>query len=94
MRKLFVLIFVLSFGLCFSQSPTPAKSINFTEFKKVIQKGVVIIEFNAPFNRKNTLIMFNNGVKEEIYRANIMLQLPISLFDLQKDIDKLYLNRF
>ena len=41
-----------------------------------------------------TIILFNNGVKEETYKANIMLQLPISLYDLQKDIDRLYINKF
>ena len=41
-----------------------------------------------------TIILFNNGVKEETYKANIMLQLPITLYDLQKDIDRLYINKF
>ena len=127
MKKLLTAIFVLGFGIGFAQE-NPPKNINFTEFKKVIQKGVVVIEFNAPFNRDNsfhnwyklenceyyrvcidgapqlkekykiravpTIIMFNNGVKEEIYKANIMLQLPddFSFMNLQKDIDKLYLN--
>jgi thiol-disulfide isomerase/thioredoxin len=121
------MLFVLGFGICFAQEKPP-KSINFTEFKKVIQKGVVIIEFNAPFNQENgfhswyklenceyyrvciegapqlkakykiksipTIIMFNNGVKEGTYKANIMLQLPVSFFDLQKEIDGLYLDKF
>ena len=127
MKKLLTLLFVLGFGICFAQEGPP-KHINFTVFIKVIKKGVVIVEFNAPFNRQNslhewyklencefykvciegapqlkekfkiravpTIILFNNGVKEETYKANIMLQLPITLYDLQKDIDRLYINKF
>ena len=52
MKKLLILIFVLGFGICFAQD-NPPKTINFTEFQKVIKKGVVIVEFNAPFNREN-----------------------------------------
>ena len=129
MKTLLTLILVLGFGIGFAQE-TPPKNINFTEFKKVIQKGVVVIEFNAPFNRDNgfhnwyklenceyyrvciegapqlkekfkiravpTIIVFNNGIKEETYKANIMLQLPdgFSFMSLQKDVDKLYINKF
>ena len=129
MKKLLILIFVLGFGICFSQD-TPPKTINYTEFQNVIKKGVVIVEFNAPFNRENgfhhwyklencdyyrvcidgapqlkekykiravpTIIIFNNGVKEEMYKANIMLQLPdgFSFMSLQEDVDKLHINKF
>ena len=129
MKKLLTIIFFLSFGICFAQNTSP-KTINYTEFQKVIKKGVVLVEFNAPFNRENgfhhwyklencgyyrvcidgapqlkdkykirtvpTIIIFNNGVKEGIYKANIMLQLPddFSFTNLQEEIDKLYLNKF
>ena len=127
MKKLLTLLFILGFGICFAQEGPP-KYVNFVEFKKVIKSGVVVIEFNAPFNRQNslhewyelenceffkvciegapqlkekykiravpTIILFNNGIKEETYKANIMLQLPITWYDLQKDIDKLYINKF
>ena len=69
-------------------------SLENCDFYRVCIEGSPQLREKYKIRAVPTLIMFNNGVKEEIYRANIMLQLPISLFDLQKDIDKLYLNRF
>ena len=122
MKKLIIILFILGFNLSYAQYSQP-RYLDFQQFQKIIQKDIVIIEFNAPFNKNNalnewyelkdcnyyrvciksnpqlkekyniisvpTLILFNKGVKEKTYRANIMLQLPVSCIDLQEDINKL-----
>jgi hypothetical protein len=41
-----------------------------------------------------TLIVFDNNVEVARYEANIMMELDISIDDLQDAIDKVYLAKF
>lgn len=59
MKKIFTLLLVIIFGVIQAQvfSQTEDNFIHYlneTNFKKGIQKGVVVVEFNAPFNLNNS----------------------------------------
>ena len=53
MKKLITLLLILSFGFIQAQDNF-IHYLDESNFKKGIQKGVVVVEFNAPFNLSNS----------------------------------------
>ena len=117
-KLLFIILLVLGTNQSFSQSSPP--SLTSATFKKEISRGVVVVEFGAPFAKgfddwnklKNceyyridiskypeykskyklktlpTIIVFSNGVEEDIFKANIMLEITATPKEIQKAINE------
>ena len=67
---------------------------------KDCEKSDVVICHNPEEQEKHdilavpTIIVFDNSIEVARYEANIMMELDLSINDLQKTIDKIYLTKF
>ena len=67
---------------------------------KDCEKAEVVICHNPEEQEKYdilavpTIIVFDNSIEVARYEANIMMQLDLSINDLQDAIDKIYLTKF
>ena len=66
MKKLIILLLILSFGFIQAQN-----SLNEKTFKKSISKGVTVVEFNAPFNLDNSFQDWKNLEHCDYYQVCI-----------------------
>ena len=66
MKKLITLLLMFSFG--FIQAQDKLISAN---FKKGIQKGVTVVEFNAPFNSANSYLDYKKLTHCDYYNVRI-----------------------
>ncbi len=79
MKKVFTLLMITLCGNIFAQTKEynqthythVVKYINSDEFDKYIKSGVVVVEFNAPFNAKNGFQDFEDLQHCEYYRVCI-----------------------
>ena len=72
---------------------------NISDLKDCEKEDVVICHNPEEQEKHNilavpTLIVFDNNVEIARYEANIMMELDISIDDLQDAIDKVYLEKF
>ena len=72
---------------------------NISDLKDCEKEDVVICHNPEEQEKHNilavpTLIVFDNNVEVARYEANIMMELDISIDDLQDAIDKVYLEKF
>ena len=72
---------------------------NISDLKDCEKANVVICHNPEEQEKYNilavpTLIVFDNNVEVARYEANIMMELDISIDDLQNAIDKVYLAKF
>jgi hypothetical protein len=72
---------------------------NISDLKDCEKEDVVICHNPKEQEKHNilavpTLIVFDNNVEVARYEANIMMELDISIDDLQDAIDKVYLAKF
>ena len=105
----YILIGLLFFciGSCFAQVKVvhynsewnSENNYNITSLKDC-EKAEVVICHNPEEQEKYdilavpTIIVFDNSVEVARYEANIMMQLDLSINDLQDAIDKIYLTKF
>tara|TARA_R100001163_G_C5067694_1_gene207009 strand:+ start:983 stop:1324 length:342 start_codon:yes stop_codon:yes gene_type:complete len=67
---------------------------------KDCEKSDIVICHNPEEQEKHdilavpTIIVFDNSIEIARYEANIMMELDISINDLQNTIDKIYLTKF
>ena len=66
MKKLITFLLILSFGFIQAQN-----KLTSTNFKKGIQKGVTVVEFNAPFNSNNSFSGYKKLAHCDYYQVCI-----------------------
>tara|TARA_R100000234_G_C4989567_1_gene174862 strand:- start:531 stop:866 length:336 start_codon:yes stop_codon:yes gene_type:complete len=100
-------LFFFCIGSCFAQVKVvhynsdwnSENNYNISDLKDCEKEDVVICHNPEEQEKHNilavpTLIVFDNNVEVARYEANIMMELDISIDDLQDAIDKVYLEKF
>jgi len=101
---------LLSLFSCFVFSGALLVSIPKFDPPKLSTGGIVVVEFNAAFNKQNsvdwieklndcivvvpTIIVFNEGEEVKRFQANIMMQIDANKSDVQEAVDEIIMSDF
>ena len=100
-------LFFFCIGSCYAQVKVihynsewnSENNYNISDLKDC-EKSNVVICHNPKEQEKHdilavpTIIVFDNSIEVARYEANIMMELDVSIGDLQNKIDKIYLEKF
>lgn len=87
-------VVVVEFGAKFAQSFDSWNELTDCKYYRVDIETSPELKDKYRIRTVPTIIVFNNGEKEAVFKANIMLELEATPEDIQEEIDELLSDKF